>query len=322
VNLTEKESDALRIPPARIITVLSDLEIVQLRKVARPSWASAIGRDQVGLWCELEFKEVRQRLRWIAPGRFPMGSPEQEAGRYDDEGPRHEVTLSQGYWMFDTPCTQALWEAVRRHNPSRFVDPQRPVEQVSWEDCQEFLAQLNWQLPGLALNLPTEAQWEYACRAGSETAAYAGDLRILGQNDAPLLDAIAWYGGNSGVDFELAEGEEASGWREKQYEFAHAGTRRVGEKAPNAWGLYDLLGNVWEWCRDGNRAYAAEAVRDPVGPEEASAARVIRGGSWYSDARCMRAAFRDWLPPALRVVDLGFRCVEFGREPGREESER
>jgi formylglycine-generating enzyme required for sulfatase activity len=135
------------------------------------------------------------------------------------------------------------------------------------------------------------------------------------------LDAIAWYGGNSGVEFELAEGE-ASGWAEKQYDFARAGTRRVGEKAPNAWGLYDLLGNVWEWCRDGNRAYGAEVVSDPVGTEETFAIRVIRGGCWISSARSVRAASRRGVHPTNRDGFLGFRCVEFGREPGRGESER
>src|SRR6185503_13178891 len=110
-----------------------------------------------------------------------MGSPPEEAGRYSNEGPQHEVELSHGLWLFDTPCTQALWQAVMGRNPSRFKGQNRPVESVSWEDCQTFLDKLNAQLPGLAVRLPTEAQWEYACRAGTETARYAADL-----------DAIAW----------------------------------------------------------------------------------------------------------------------------------
>jgi formylglycine-generating enzyme required for sulfatase activity len=244
-----------------------------------------------------------------------MGSPENEEGRYDNEGPRHEVTLSRGYWMFDTPCTQALWEAVTGKNPSQFVGPRRPKEQVSWKDCQKFIAQLNQQLRGLALNLPTEAQWEYACRAGSELATYAGNLHILGPNNAPLLDQIGWYGGNSGKDFELPNGYDASAWPGKQYNFERAGTRQVKAKQPNAWGLYDMLGNILEWCRDGMREYTAEAVKDPVGPSELSADRIIRGGSWYSAARRVRAGYRNPYHPGNRDSFVGFRCVEFGREP-------
>jgi formylglycine-generating enzyme required for sulfatase activity len=280
-----------------------------------PTWADAWGQDGHGPWVEFHVAGAGQRLRWIPPGQFQMGSPESEEGRYEDEGPRHEVTLTRGYWLFDTPCTQALWEAVLGRNPSRFVDPQRPVEQVSWQDCQEFFAQLNQQRSGLALDLPTEAQWEYACRAGTGTATYAGDVRILGDNNAPQLDAIAWYGGNCGVGYALAEGVEARDWPDKQHDFAHAGTRCVAKKEPNRWGLYDMLGNVWEWCRDGSREYTVEPVRDPLGPQEASAVRVIRGGSWYASAQRVRAASRDWLGPALRGDYLGFRCVEFGREP-------
>src|SRR5438128_6861266 len=115
-------------------------------------------------------------MRWIPPGRFWMGSPADEDGRYDDEGPQHEVQFTQGVWLFDTPCTQALWQAVMGTDPSEFKGKNRPVESVSWEDSQTFLDKLNAQLPGLALRLPTEAQWEYACRAGTETARYEADL--------------------------------------------------------------------------------------------------------------------------------------------------
>src|SRR3954462_12376624 len=196
---------------------------------------------------------------------------------------------------------------VMGDNPSGFRSPDRPVEQVSWEEVQEFLRRIEERVPGLAL--PTEAQWEYACRAGTQTATYAGDLEILGCNNAPLLDTIAWYSGNSGVGFELDNGVDSSSWSEKQYPHNRAGTRPVKLKAPNAWGLYDMLGNVREWCADGKRPYGSQDVTDPVGPTWVGAYRVIRGGSWLIDARVARAAFRYDSDPANRGDFLGFRCA-------------
>ena len=161
-----------------------------------------------------------------------MGSPEDEPGRVEpsdvgtywpDEGPQHLVTISQGFWLFDTPCTQDLWEAVMRENPSHFQSPDRPVENLSWEDCQRFVETINGLLSGLDLVLPTEAQWEYACRAGTDDATYVGPLEILGECNGPALDPIAWYTGNSGVDFELENGYDSSGWPNKQYDDQRAG---------------------------------------------------------------------------------------------------
>jgi formylglycine-generating enzyme required for sulfatase activity len=205
-----------------------------------------------------------------------MGSPEDEEGRWDVEGPRHLVTIEPGFWMFDTPCTQALWEAVMGENPSGFKGPDRPVESVSWDQCQEFLKALNSRIDGLRLSLPSEAQWEYACRAGTETPRYREDP-----------DEIAWYSANSGAE-----------------------THPVAGKEPNAWGLYDMLGNVFEWCEDvwaGNYREESRAA----GSEPASVLRVIRGGSWDSVARDVRAAFRYLVEPSYRDDFLGFRCAEF-----------
>jgi formylglycine-generating enzyme required for sulfatase activity len=248
-----------------------------------------------------------QRLRWIPSGTFRMGSPETEVDRFEWEGPRHDVELTAGFWLADTPCTQELWQEVIGENPSHFKSPRRPVEQVSWDDCRKFLETLNARQPDLELRLPTEAQWEYACRAGTETATWLGDLDLLGHNNAPILDEIAWYGGNSGVDFDLTEGEDSSSWPEKQYPHVKAGTREVKLKRPNPWGLYDMLGNVWEWCSD----YWAESYRgglqsDPLSPET-GAERVFRGGSGYALARFVRAEFRGWYHPGVRDRYLGFR---------------
>jgi formylglycine-generating enzyme required for sulfatase activity len=226
----------------------------------------------------LRIRDVEQRLRWIPPGRFLLGSPSKEGGRDADEGPQHEVQLTQGFWLFDTPCTQALWQAVMGTNPSTCKGEQRPVERVSWDDCQQFLVTFNQQCPELPLALPTEGQWEYACRAGTQTARYQAKV-----------GAIAWYGGNSNDE-----------------------THAVGQKRPNAWGLYDMLGNVYEWCHDGQRTYTRSGVVDPVGPTEAGTLRVIRGGGWVNPAQDVRAASRDGLHPGYRDGFLGVRCASSG----------
>jgi formylglycine-generating enzyme required for sulfatase activity len=206
-----------------------------------------------------------------------MGSPRDDDERFDWEFLPRETKIELGFWIFDTPCTQALWEAVMGEgkNLSQFKGAARPVERVSWNDCQDFLKRLNERLNGLGLSLPLEAQWEYACRAGTPTPRYQENL-----------DEIAWYAQNSGGE-----------------------THAVGNKAPNAWGLYDLLGNVWEWCADewriGDPGSGAPGSGGPLVP------RVLRGGSWVRYARYVRAACRIWLDPADRHDNIGFRCAEF-----------
>ena len=143
-----------------------------LRLGIPPAWASAWGQDAFGPWCTLEFGEVSQVLRWIPPGDFQMGSPTDDKEAFEQEFPQHWVTIRQGFWMFDVPCTQALWSAVIGDTPSRFKGPNRPVEQVSWEDCHRFLDKLNLEFDDLNLRLPTEAEWEYACRAGVKKNRY------------------------------------------------------------------------------------------------------------------------------------------------------
>jgi len=308
-------SATAELPDAPALGIRTDRETLLLHRCAKPAWASAMGRDRFGLWAEIRIEPsvgepVIQRLRWIPPGRFLMGSPEDEPGRWDDEGPQHAVTIGQGFWLFDTPCTQALWMALGLENPSRFKDPLRPVERVSWIDVQErFLPALNASIPGFAL--PSDAQWEYACRAGTQTALYTGPIEILGDANAPALDPIAWYGGNSSVDFELDNGRERTWLIDKQYPEGKAGTHRVGLKQPNPWGLYDMLGNVWEWVQDeGGGELTDPASGGAPGEGKAGSGRIIRGGDWFDSASLCRCA--SFFVDAARTNDddrIGFRCA-------------
>lgn len=240
------------------------------RQVEVPEWAVEAGDDGGGRWATFEVNGVQARMRHIPPGRFWMGSPESDEESIDNERPRHEVTLTRGVWLAEVPCTQALWEAVMGDNPSHFKGAERPVEQVNWHDCQQFIEKLNGKVRGLGARLPTEAEWEYACRAGTENSHYGE------------LDAVAWYSDN-------IRGE----------------TQPVAQKQPNAWGLYDMLGNVWEWTSDAERDYRTELVTDPSAGE--GPLRVVRGGAWSLYARVVRAACRVEVDPEFRLDSLGFR---------------
>jgi len=291
---------------------------IGIRPWYRESWVKAAGRDRFGLWADADIKGVVQRFRWIPPGRFLMGSPVDEMGRFADEGPQHWVTWTEGRWFADTLVTQALWKAVRRTNPSHFQSDERstddrPVEKLSWLKCAVFAEDID-------MLLPSEAEWEYACRGGTTTATWAGDLVILGHRNAPVLDPIAWYGGNSGVDFDLDEkGYDAAKWNYKQHEFARGGTRAVRQKEPNPFGLYDMLGNVHEWCRDVHHSYTKDSVAnpDPVSAvEHTGADRIIRGGDWFSYATHVRAAYRGAYYPMHREDYVGFRLAR-DADPGK-----
>ena len=282
-------------------------------------WATLTGHDHYGPFADLHVHGVIQRLRWCPPGTFQMGSPEAEAGRYDREGPQHEVTLSAGYWMADSPVTQALWLAVMGENPSEFADPahlDRPVESVDWPQAARFCALLEERLQraglsddGLAFRLPTEAEWEYACRAGTTTATYAGDLTRRGDNDAVSAHFLAYFGGGDiGYPVEFASRPFIRGLPRDQHPHSIADTLMVKQKPPNAWGLYDTLGNVWEWCADAvqlGEGYPGGARVDPLG--EAGPHRAYRGGSWGHRARYARAAYRYADVPSNRGDFLGLR---------------
>jgi formylglycine-generating enzyme required for sulfatase activity len=259
---------------------------------------------------------IEVEMRWIPPGVFTMGSPESDPRRDDDEGPQRSVTLS-GFWLMEHEVTQEQFERVMGRNPSQFKDGaewrRRPVERVTWFDAVEFCnaltAAMNAANPGLNLQpcyrierierdyegritsaevewiagsngfrLPTEAEWEYACRAGTHTAYSFGD-------DPQQLGDHAWFRDNGGGRPHAVKGKRA-----------------------NAWGLYDMHGNVWEWCWDRYGRYEGGAAIDPQGPQT-GADRVLRGGSWGFSSIYCRASYRSDFAPGFVFVDLGFRAA-------------
>jgi formylglycine-generating enzyme required for sulfatase activity len=269
-----------------------------------PEFAAAWGDDRYGLWADLEVdgakpdEPVVQRLRWIEPGRFRLGSPDDEPGRDRNEGPQCLVTLSQGLWLADTACTQSLWRAIMGDNPSHFRGDERPVEQVSWKDVQRFLERLNQSLPGSCTAvLPTEAEWEYACRAGTTTPFWHGES---------ITPDLVNYDGSSRYlnSIQLLQPR------------IHRGeTVAVKSLPPNGWGLYEMHGNVWEWCADFQSDYTAEAKRDPRGTAD-SPLRALRGGSWKVGAGGARSACRGGAHRGSDWSDSGFRFALRSIEPG------
>jgi len=220
----------------------------------------------------------------IQPGTFVMGSPNGELGGYSGEV-QHNVTLTQKYYLQTTEVTQGQWKAVMGINPSYFgsCGDDCPVERVSWEDAQEFIEKLNLHENANCYRLPTEAQWEYAARAGSTTALANGNLAVIGCDLDTNLNAMGWYCGN-----------------------ADDKSHQVAQKQPNAWGLYDMHGNVKEWCQDWYGNYSDISVTDPVGPTE-GLYRVARGGSWVTMAQFCRSAEHDGHEPDKRHYFLGLR---------------
>jgi uncharacterized protein (TIGR02996 family) len=228
--------------------------------------------------------DVALTFSFIGPGTFLMGSPPSEAGRSDDET-QHRVTLTKGFWLAVTPLTQAQWQAVLGSNPSHFKGADRPVEQVSWDDCQEFCRKLG-ERTGKTFRLPTEAEWEYACRAGTTTPFH---------NGCTLSTEQANYDGNH------IYGQGKKGVYRHQ-------TTPVSSFPPNPWGLCDMHGNVWEWCADWYGPYAKRDFKDPEIINNGDA-RVLRGGSWDNSPRYCRSAYRRWGAPGLRRYHVGCRLV-------------
>jgi formylglycine-generating enzyme required for sulfatase activity len=268
------------------LCIRTDREEMQLDWLTLPPWADTIGRDNYGLYTDLSLDGITQRFRWINPGTFLMGSPDSEPERRKGET-QHEVTLTEGYWLADTACTQALWQAVTGGNSSRFQDaPNNPVEKVSWDDVQAFIEQLNGMIPELRAKLPSEAQWEYACRAGTITPFSFG---------ANITPEQVNYDGN------YPYGGGIKGLYRKK-------TVPVKSLPVNPWGLYEMHGNVWEWCQDWYGDYKPEAAVDPVGAYNRFNC-VLRGGSWIYGGRSTRSASRGRRGPADRDGDFGFRLA-------------
>lgn len=252
------------------------------------SWATHSGEDRYGQYADLEINQVPQRFRLIHPGTFQMGSPESEKERDDDET-LHQVTLSKPFWLADTACTQALWLAVMGNNPSHFKDNKNnPVEQVSWDDIQEFIQTLSQLKSGVTFQLPTEAQWEYACRAGTTTPFSFGENMTSEQ-----------------VNYDGKYPYKKGFFRKK--DLFRDKTLAVQSLPANPWGLYEMHGNVWEWCRDAYSDLGSEACTDPYNPSGVN--RVLRGGSWLRDGRRCRSAYRDRNNSSDRNFNYGFRLA-------------
>ncbi|GAG12933.1 unnamed protein product [marine sediment metagenome] len=252
----------------------------------------------------------------MAPGSFVMGSPEKEKGGRDDERPQRVVEITKAFWLGQLETTQAQWEAVMGKNPAKYSGyDDLPVESVSCHDVQEYLGRLNAHCGRTVCRLPTEAEWEYACRAGSEEAFCSGEIRESLHKD-PNLDKVGWYSGNT-----------TRGRRRP---------RAVGMLQANLWNLYDMHGNVSEWCGDWYGPYVAPAAQrpraitslagweseeedevppaiDPSGPVEGKH-RIYRGGSWWDASKNCRAARRFKTEPTTRSERIGLRLVRVYEE--------
>ena len=222
-------------------------------------------------------------FKYIPAGNFIMGSPLSEENRDADEGPEHKVIITKGFYLGVYEVTQAQWSQVMGDNPAVFrtfaASPNHPVESVSWNECQEFIRKLNEKHPG-NFRLPTEAEWEYACRAGSTTPYYWGDKMAQ----------------NGSSDYTWANSR------------SFAMTNPVGTKKPNQWDLYDMSGNVWEWCSDWYGEYQEGLQTNPKGPAEGKL-KIFRGGSWYDFYESHRSANRHKHDIDKRYTAIGLRLV-------------
>jgi len=291
----DKKNPPIKSMPEKITTIVPDSAKIESTTIVaqNPPWASAAGTDKYGTWAEFTIKGITQRMRWIEPGEFLMGSPEKELDRRDNEF-QHRVVLTKGYWLADTTCTQTLWQAVMGNNPSYFKGNNLPVDSVSWNMADEFIAKCNHLIPGINLRLPTEAEWEYACRAGTTTPFSFGNT--ISTEEVNYNGKYPYGKGKKGV------------YRKK--------TVDVTSLPCNLWGLYQMHGNVWEWCHDwyADNYYEHSPPNDPPGPKT-GVDRVLRGGCWSDGAGYVRSAFRFNGVPASRGRYYGFRLAGGQNQP-------
>jgi formylglycine-generating enzyme required for sulfatase activity len=227
------------------------------------------------------------KLVCIPPGEFMMGSPSDELLRKSNEGPQHRVRITNDFYIGSTEVTQAQYAAIMETNPSHFKGEDNPVETVSWNNAVEFCRKLS-EMEGKKYRLPTEAEWEYACRAGTTTPFYTGET--IDTSQANYNGREVYGNGTKGV--------------------FRRGTIAVGGFPPNAFGLYDMHGNVWEWCQDwyASNYYSTSPATDPQGPSTGDH-RVLRGGCWIVYPRSCRSTVRDWNTPVNRLSSNGFRIL-------------
>jgi sulfatase modifying factor 1 len=291
-----EKNDPCQIPSAPQIVVTTDTAQYRFLREPKPVWATAIDRDKFGLFVVIQLANTWQKMRWIPPGRFVMGSPRKEPFRTHDEV-QHLVTLTEGFWLAETACPRAVWEAVvgdaagwylDRWNPDLRINS--PVRSLTWYDCQLFLEKAESRCPGLRLRLPTEAEWEYACRAGTTTAFSFGDdvtaeqVRYFRSHSSPRAVSDSQYSISHNCIFPLP----------------------VKSLPPNPWGLYEMHGNVWEWCADWFGPYPEDKVRDPKGPTFGTM-RILRGGSHDDRREMARSARRGWYYPGQQLGNFAFR---------------
>lgn len=260
-----------------------DIEVPQRRRKESRLQQLLLGgtRPLAALWEVPLPEDTSMTLSLVPAGTFLMGSPESEKDRYENESPRHPVAITSPFYLGVHPVTQAQWQALMGSNPSQLRGPSRPVESVSWPECESFCVQLANRL-GRLVRLPYEAEWEYACRGGTTTSFYTGE-------GLKAMRRAGWcsYRGDSGSARK---------------------TQPVARYLPNPFGLYDMHGNVREWCQDDLRGYSAAYQVDPRGPESGNY-RVVRGGSWYYSPEDSRSACRYSRPIDYHLDYYGFRVL-------------
>jgi formylglycine-generating enzyme required for sulfatase activity len=264
---------------------------------SQPPWAEVFGEDKFGVHASFSVDGISFPLRWIPPGIFQMGTPSNGEWWLKDESPQHWVHISRGFWMGETPVTVLQWITICGYNHSDSTDPDVPMDWIMVENSLEFLFKLNQRVPGLQAALPTEAQWEYACRSGTLGDFHDGSSCRAPQGFDRALDRLGWFRGNS-----------------------KGRTRPVKQKLPNAWGLYDMHGNVCEHCRDGSDTdgyrHRGDLIKDPIeSSQDDWDHRMTRGGSFNTFPWWCRASVRNRIEPLPDDWDgIGMR-LSAGQNP-------